>query len=154
MLVKAGLPDWTSRHAGALLPGWVAWRSRSACGPLTGASSCGAACCCGADCGCGACFGSCFGAVCCAVATPARARDNARKRILINSSVRGPLYLLIDAFVFVLPELAGLDLGLPPRTVALAPLAPAVGERIVFPRLGVALALVAALALGALGPLR
>src|SRR5688572_6100521 len=77
------------------------------------------------------------------------ARHSASKRILIQDSFRGPLYLLVDAFVLVLRELALLDLVFPARLVALGPLAAAQfrDRRLAVPGLAVALALVALLGL-------
>src|SRR5687768_1360627 len=83
------------------------------------------------------------------MAAPATASDSARKSILISDSFRGPLYLLVDAFVLVLSELARLDLLFPALLVTLGPSAAAQlrhGRRAV-PGLGVALALVALLGL-------
>src|SRR5260370_21762255 len=62
---------------------------------------------------------------------------SARRKTLIFGT------LLVDAYVFVLAELARLDLVFPARAVALGPLA-AIGERRVVPRRRVGLALVLA----------
>src|SRR3954464_5595125 len=133
MLVKAGAPDCTLFQTGALLPGWVTWRS----------------CCVSCAGGTGSCCGACC--ACCAIAAPAKSRT-ARKENLIYASCCSAalpsldlIGLLVDAFVFVLALLAGLELGFPAGAVALAPLAAAVGERVIVPGLAVALALVALL---------
>src|SRR6266480_1901664 len=71
-------------------------------------------------------------------AAPANCIASARRKTLIVGT------LLVDAYVFVLAELARLDLVFPARAVALRPLAAAVGERRVVPGLRVGLALVLA----------
>src|SRR5258706_8267137 len=151
MLVQSRWEDWTLRDRFALLACAVFRRRRclswgdsgSSAGDTCPAGDWGAACC-------GAC---CCCPCCCAIAAPARSSVNTKlslEKSFMNASWT-PLYLvllLIDAFVFVLPQLPGLDLGLPARAVALAPLAAAIGERVVVPGLGVALSLVAAFAFG------
>src|SRR5690242_9396821 len=118
-------PERTSRHTGALLPGWVTARS---CCALMRFSSCG----------------TCWLCVC-ANATPARASESKRKRSLI--AVPCLPTLLADAPVFVLRELALLDRLFPAHAIALVPLAAAeLGHRrVVVPGAVVGLALVLAL---------
>src|SRR3954470_12536413 len=117
-------PRRTSRHTGALFPGWVTERC---CCALAGSSD------------------PAGGFCCCANAAPATISERHSNRSFIAVPRAAPL--AVDALVFVLPELALPDRILPARTVALGPLAAAQlrQRRIVVPRAIVGLALVLAL---------
>src|SRR6266850_73154 len=119
MEVYSSLPERTSRQTGALLPG----------------------------CDCARC---CWVSPCCASDAPlkgktrANARAKKRPQTAMGFMNRAPL---LRPGVFVLGEIAGPDCGFPAFRVALAPLGSGVkaGGRIVFPGLGVGLALILSL---------
>src|SRR5256885_10556174 len=100
-------PRRTSRHTGALLPGCVTERS---CCALIGSSE------------------PAGGFCCCANAAPATISESHSNRSFIAVPRSAPL--ADDALVFVFPELALPDRGLPTPAIALGPLAPAqLGDR-------------------------
>src|SRR3954470_5990427 len=96
-------PPRTSRHTGALLPGWVTARS---CCALMRSCSCGTCCICD-----------------CPSAAPAMVSDSKSKGSRIACLLS--FVLLADALVFVLGELALLDHLFPARAIALGPFAAA-----------------------------
>src|ERR1051325_1592771 len=116
-------PRRTSRHTGALLPGWVT--ARCCCALTESSDPAGGFC-------------------CCANAAPAISRDSNTMSRLIALPRRT---LLADALVFVLRELALLDRLFPALLVSGRPLAAAQlrHRRLVLPRRRVGLALVLSL---------
>src|SRR3954453_21554536 len=117
-------PRRTSRHTGALLPGWVT--ARCCCALMVSSEAGGGFC-------------------CCANAVPATISESHSIRSLM-AVPRSPA-LPANALIFVLRELALLDPLFPARAVALGPLAAAQlrQRRVVVPRAVVRLALVLAL---------
>src|SRR5262249_34104984 len=132
MVVKFSWPLRTSRHTGALLPGWVAWRFCCSC-TFDGSAAPG----CAAG---------------CAEARPVQSESPTTRQSLERIDIRPPTLFLTDALladplVLVLGELPVLDLLFPARAIPLVPLAAAQlrDRRIVVPGPPVGLALVLAL---------
>src|SRR5471030_1373803 len=127
MVVKFCWPERTSRHTGALLPGWSTLRC--CCGSLAGSAA-------------GAGTGVAGFTVCAAAGI-----ENASARIS-QAAARGSAcmnfssVLLVDTAIFALPQLAILDLFFPAAAIALVPFR-AQRQRIVAPgrRIGLPLVL-------------